>query len=179
MHPYYYYRNAQRNIPPNQYYVASQSQIPPNYPYYASSQPQIPLNYPYYEVASQPQKPPNYPYYDVAQQQNPPSYSYYEPYRNLPPVDTKMFIKSAKCIQNLMNSANVIVDKFASSPQYCVDIMTAAQYSNQKEVEKLIHSLGLKDEPVVKYTPDGITIDFDTSENNYDVCHMSLKIRWG
>lgn len=137
MHPYYYYyRNAPRNIPPNQYYVSPGPQNPPNYPYYV-------------------------------------------PYRSFPPVDTKLFIKSAKCIQNLMTSANIIVNKFASSPQFSVDIMTAAQFSNKKEVEKLIHSLGLKDEPTVMYTPDGITIQFDTSENNYDVCHMSLKIRWG
>jgi hypothetical protein len=136
MHPYYYYRNAPRNIPPNQNYAAPQ-----------------PLN-------------PSY-------------YPYYVPYRSLPPVDTKMFIKSSKCIQNLMTSANTIVDKFASSPQFSVDIMTAAQFSNQKEVEKIIHSLGLKDVPKVSYTPDGLTIQFDTSENNFDVCHLSLKIRWG
>jgi hypothetical protein len=149
MNPNNYYRNAPRNIPPNQYYAAP---------------PQNSTYYPYY-VAPQPQSPPNYPYY--------------VPYRNLPPVDTKMFIKSAKCIQNLMNSANIIVDKFASSQKFSVNIMTAAQFSNQKEVEKLIHSLGLKDEPTVKYTPDGITISFDTKENNFDVCHLSLKIRWG
>jgi hypothetical protein len=150
MHPYYYYRNAPRNIPPNQYYAVPQPQNPTNYPYYVAPQPQIPPNYPYYV-----------------------------PYRNLPPVDTKMFIKSAKCIQNLMTSANIIVNKFASSHKYSVDIMTAAQYSNHKEVEKLIHSLGLKDEPTVKFTPDGITIEFDTRENNFDICHLSLKIRWG
>jgi hypothetical protein len=166
MHPYYYYRNAPRNIPPNQYYVASQSQNP--------------ANYPYYDVPPQMQNPINYPDYGTLPlTHNQANYPYYVPYRSLPPVDTKMVIKSAKCIQSLMTSANIIVDKFASSPQFSVDIMTAAQYSNQKEVEKLIHSLGLKDEPTVKYTPDGITIDFDTSENNFDVCHMSLKIRWG
>jgi hypothetical protein len=34
MHPFCYYRNAPRNIPPNQYYVAPQPQLPPIYPYY-------------------------------------------------------------------------------------------------------------------------------------------------
>lgn len=139
MHPYYYYRNDPRNIPPNPYYVAPRTQYPPYYP--------------------------NYPYY--------------VPYRSLPPVDTKLFIKSAKCIQNLMTSANIIVNKFASSPQYSIAIMTAAQFSNMKEVEKLIHSLGLKDEPTVTYTPDGINIQFDTREGNFDMCHLTLKIRWG
>jgi hypothetical protein len=136
MHPYYYYRNASRNIPPNQYYAAPQSQLPPIYPYYV-------------------------------------------PYRSLPPVDTKMFVKSAQCIKKLMTSANTIVDQFASSPKFSVDIMQAAQISNRPEVEKLIRSLGLEDEPTIKYTPDGITFQFDTYENNIDVCHLSLKIRWG
>jgi hypothetical protein len=135
--------------------------------------------YYYYYYRNAPRNIPPNQYYVAPQTQLPPNYLYYVPYRSLPPVDTKMFIQSAKCIQKLMTSANTIVDKFASSPKFSVDIMTAAQFSNRPEVEKLIHSLGLKDEPTIKYTPDGITIHFDTRENNFDVCHLSLKIRWG
>ncbi|MHC0039013.1 hypothetical protein [Pseudoneobacillus sp. C159] len=135
--------------------------IPTNSNYFVKESP-YPNNYPYFY--------PNYP---------PTTYPYYVQCRPLPPVDTKLFIKSAKCIQNLMISANTIVNKFATSPKFSLDIMTAAQYSNMKEVERLIHSLGLRDEPKISYTPDGMTIVFDTNENKVNVCHLALHIRWG
>jgi hypothetical protein len=149
MYPYYDYRNVPRNIPANSNYFFGGTQYPPQYPY--SSNHYLPSS----------------------------TYPYYVPFRKLPPVDTKLFIKSAQCIQNHMISANTIVDMFASTPQFSVDIMTAAQYSDKKKVEQLIHSLGLNDEPIISYTPDGLSIQFGTKEGDFDVCHLTLKIRWG
>lgn len=131
-----------------------------------------------YSPYRQPYPPPAQPYYHIPYYFQYP-YTYYNPYRPLPPVDTKMFIKSAKCVQTLMSSATVIVNKFASSHRFAYDIMNAAQYSNMNEVEKLLNTLGTKDKPKISYTPDGINIEFNTDEDEVNICHLTIKIRWG
>ena len=69
---------------------------------------------------------PNIPPYRVPRVQYSPQYPFYVPYRKLPPVDTKLFIKSSNCIQTLLVSANILVKKFIDSPEFSNNIMSAA-----------------------------------------------------
>lgn len=110
--------------------------------------------------------------------QYPPYYPYFANYR-FPPVDNSLFMTSAKSMQGLMTSANTIIAKLATSSKYSSDVMTAAQFSKMSDVYELIESLGIKDKPQISFTPDGINIQFDKSIDNVDLCHLTVKIRWG
>jgi hypothetical protein len=127
----------------------------------------------------------NFPLNQAYFASNPPYVPYYlynpteAQFRSLPPIDPTLFMNSAKSMRGLMTSANTIIEKFASSRKYSTDMMTAAQLSKMSEVYELIESLGIKDKPLITFTPDGINIQFEKSIDHVDLCHLTLKIRWG
>lgn len=66
--------------------------------------------------------------------------------RPYPEVDTTLFKTSATKAITLMNDANLVMKKITTSNSFSNELMTAAQQSNQAEVEKLIQSAGIKNE---------------------------------
>ncbi|WP_444506234.1 hypothetical protein [Cytobacillus kochii] len=96
--------------------------------------------------------------------------------RSFPPVNPDQFIQSAKAMEVLMNSASKLLDKMAKSREYSYNIMTAAQESNQTKVNQLIESADLNNHPKVTYTPDGLTLNFQSAGDQS--AHLSLKLKW-
>lgn len=106
---------------------------------------------------------------------------YCQPYqqtymRSFPPVNPDQFINSAKEMEILMRSASKLLDKMAKSREYSYNIMTAAQASDQSKVDQLIQSADLNSHPKVSYTPDGLTLRFQSSGDHS--ANLSLKLKW-
>ncbi len=125
-------------------------------------------NNPYYYSQSQPMQP-AYPSY----------YPIYPPHRVYPSVDTKIFASSVKSIRLLMGQGSILLDKLAEA-SFESKIMTAAQHGKQKEVDKLIKSIGLKVPVEAQYTPTGVIFTLQSPANQYNsVSSLTITMKWG
>ncbi|WP_075982754.1 hypothetical protein [Bacillus massilinigeriensis] len=133
------------------------------YPYYRYDQPYYPApHYPYP------------PYYSSIQNDSIP----YIPYRTYPPVNPNIFMSSAKHMQVIMLDASSLLEKMASNRKFSYELMSAAQQSNKRKVQELIHSSGIKSNPQVTYNPDGLKLTFIANDKQSDCCQLSLNLRW-
>lgn len=99
-------------------------------------------------------------------------------FRPYPEVNTKLFKASAQKAITLMADAILVMEKIHSTSSYSNDLMSAAQQSNQAEVERLIQSAGIKKKPKITYNPDGITMNFQDFVGDRECCHIILQLRW-
>ncbi|PWW29721.1 hypothetical protein DFO73_104364 [Cytobacillus oceanisediminis] len=100
-------------------------------------------------------------------------------YRTIPGVDPEIFISSAKKMEILMRNASTLLVNMAESKKFSYELMSAAQQSKMSEVEKMIKSTGISQVPSVSYTPDGLTLHFESEkEDNVKCCDLTLKLRW-
>jgi hypothetical protein len=121
--------------------------------------------YRYYQYTI-PVYPPVSPYY-------PPVSPYYPPFRQLPPVKTEQFMKSAKTTGPLLKDAEIFLNRISSSASFSKKFMEEAQKSHTKELTKLFKQLHLKSTPTVRYNPTGIIISFTDSD-----AQVVLNMRW-
>lgn len=98
--------------------------------------------------------------------------------RPYPEVNPSLFKSSAQKAIALMQDANLVMSKITSSTSFSRDLMSAAQESNQKEVERLIQSTGIKKKPKITYNPDGITMNFTDFVGDRECCHIITELRW-
>ncbi|WP_164669724.1 hypothetical protein [Virgibacillus doumboii] len=56
--------------------------------------------------------------------------------------------------------------------------MNAAQASDEAEVERLIHSLGITSDLDIHYDPDGLRLTFMSQVENTDCCILTVSLRW-
>jgi len=106
-------------------------------------------------------------------------YPYYYWSRQYPAVDTAPFLKSVTAFQKISNEAGTILEKL-SEQQFAYHLMSAAQVGNQKEVDRLIKSIGISTPVTTKYTPDGVflTIHADDADGS-QCCTLTMYLRWG
>jgi hypothetical protein len=108
--------------------------------------------------------------------------SYYHPvhfYRTFPAVDPQMFMSSAKKMEVLMRDASTLLVNMAESKKFSYELMSAAQQSKKDAVEKMIKSTGISRIPAVSYTPDGLSLHFESDkEDSQKCCDLTLKLRW-
>ncbi|MDM5228657.1 hypothetical protein QUF73_21270 [Cytobacillus sp. NJ13] len=108
--------------------------------------------------------------------------SYYHPihlYRTFPAVDPQMFMSSAKKMEVLMRDASTLLVNMAESKKFSYELMSAAQQSKKDAVEKMIKSTGISRIPAVSYTPDGLSLHFESDkEDPQKCCDLTLKLRW-
>ena len=97
--------------------------------------------------------------------------------RSLTNTDPDLFIKSAKLSQSLLQDAKTVIDTFANSKPFSKRLMTAAQESNKTVVTTMIRQTGVKTVPDIKYTPDGIHLDF-YHKTGEDLCHIIVNLKW-
>lgn len=111
-----------------------------------------------------------------------PGYHYYpdctQPYRSLPPVNPNLLCHSAKESKSLLTDVNKVVHEFENNKDFDTQLMTAAQDSNFKEVNRLIYSLGLTSEVTIKFNPDGIHLEFRPKEPNPKIASITIALRW-
>lgn len=98
--------------------------------------------------------------------------------RPYPEVNATLFKSSAEKAILLMKDANLVMTKITSSTSFSSDLMAAAQQSQQKEVERLIQSAGIKKKPRITYNPDGITMNFVDYAGDKECCHIITQLRW-
>jgi hypothetical protein len=98
--------------------------------------------------------------------------------RPYPEVNATLFRTSADKAISLMEDANLVMTKITSSDSFSSELMTAAQQSEQKEVERLIQSTGIKKKPKITYNPDGITMNFVDYAGDKECCHIITQLRW-
>lgn len=115
---------------------------------------------------------PNYyhpPYYQTA----------YWPVRQFPNVDVELLNQSAHESKKIMEEASIVLDKLADSGEFGKELMNAAQASDNEKVKHLIHSIeGVTSEINVKYTPDGLRLEFNSKVSNTDCCRLTVSLRW-
>ncbi|MFC3883564.1 hypothetical protein ACFOU2_08600 [Bacillus songklensis] len=144
------------------------------------------FHYPYYFHLQQLPPHGNYPCNQVIQQADYYSFPYYNvtavPSRNgvrqYPDVDATLFTQSAISMQQLMKEASILLNKFAESKDFAYKVMSAAQKSNVKEVERLIKTTGIKSKVITTYNPDGITLKLSSKVGTSDCCHLTIVLRW-
>ena len=110
-----------------------------------------------------------------------PSVSYYPPkvYNRQPEnVDSTLFNKSAVEMEKLMRDASLILTKIVDSKEFGKQVMTAAQESNLKEVERLLNSTGIHSVVVTSYNPDGINLKFTSQVEKTECCKLTIALRW-
>jgi hypothetical protein len=98
--------------------------------------------------------------------------------RQFPSVNPATFMSSAKHMQDLMSDAGTLLDRMATSKQFSNDLMSAAQQSQTKKTEEMIKATGIKSQPRVTYTPDGLTLVFEAKDDHAQCCILTLKLRW-
>ena len=101
-----------------------------------------------------------------------------DPARPFPDVNSTLFRTSADKAISLMKDANIVMTKITTSTTFSNDLMAAAQQSQQKEVERLIQSTGIKKKPKITYNPDGITMNFVDYAGDKECCHIITQLRW-
>ena len=126
----------------------------------------------------------HHPYYFQANLQVPYTTVYMPsilPPRTYPPVDTKIFSESIKSFRLLMEQGSILLDRLGNHP-FSHKIMSAAQQGNQAEVNRLIHSLGLKVPVKTSYTPTGVNFELTTQTNPaapVSCCTLTINMKWG
>jgi hypothetical protein len=98
--------------------------------------------------------------------------------RPYPAVNATLFRTSADKAISLMKDANLVMSKITSSDSFSSELMAAAQQSDQKEVERMIQSIGIKEKPKITYNPDGITMNFVDYAGDKECCHIITQLRW-
>ncbi|WP_407407360.1 hypothetical protein [Peribacillus sp.] len=88
-----------------------------------------------------------------------------------------LLIQSAKSSQSLMDDAKKVVDMIASSKPFSTRLMSAAQESKTAAVTDMIKKTGIKNEPDIKYNPDGIRFDFYPKKGEIN-CHVIISLKW-
>ncbi|QSS99409.1 hypothetical protein IMZ31_15185 [Pontibacillus sp. ALD_SL1] len=95
-----------------------------------------------------------------------------------PDVDPTTLTDSAKAFQSLMSDAHIIIEKFATSPNFSQKVMKAAQQSNNEKVKQLIQGTGIQHPIEIHYNPDGIHLTLTAQSQNQDCCKMELAFHW-
>jgi len=93
-------------------------------------------------------------------------------------VDVTVFSHSLEAYKQLLHDASTVLNYLADSKPFATKVMGAAQISDTKEVERLIHSIGVKSKFKVTYNPDGIHLKFWTDVYGTECCQLDMAIRW-
>ena len=95
-----------------------------------------------------------------------------------PEVDTTRFNASAKRFKQVMSQANLFIGSLTASDDFARRLMSAAQRSDQQEVERLVRSTGVTIKYKLHYTPDGLRIDFSNSNEQNSCCTLRMALSW-
>lgn len=104
----------------------------------------------------------------------------YQPraYRQYPTVDPGTFMTSAKSMEKIMKDANLLLARMGASRPFAFELMSAAQASKQEKVRAMIKSTGITHIPKVRYTPDGLNLQFEFDDPIQNCCSLTLSLRW-
>ena len=93
-------------------------------------------------------------------------------------VDITIFEESLVVYKQLLHDADLLLNHLSSRKQFATQVMSAAQISNKKEVDRLIKSIGIKSNIKVSYNPDGIHFTLWSDVKGEKCCQLDMAIRW-
>jgi len=78
-----------------------------------------------------------------------------------------------------MKQADLLAVMIVNSDEFAVSLMEAAQHSDAIKVQKLVLSTGITAKVETKFTPSGIRIKLDNSdEEPGDCCNLIMSLHW-
>ena len=102
-------------------------------------------------------------------------------HRTYPPVDVKIFAKSVSSFRLLMEQGSILLDRLGDAG-FAQKMMASAQQGKKIEVDRLIHSIGLKVPVTTKYTPTGVNFELSTHPEHgspMSCCTLTVAMKWG
>ncbi|PLS15675.1 hypothetical protein CVD28_21165 [Bacillus sp. M6-12] len=99
-------------------------------------------------------------------------------YRQFPPVSAAFLIKSAQSANVLLNDVQRITNAIVHSKEFPEKLMSAAQASKTSQVNEMIRLTGVRKVPKFHFNPDGIILDFAGDENNNEISHIRVFLKW-
>ena len=100
------------------------------------------------------------------------------PQSPFPSINTQMLNTSAQRFQELLKQADLLAGKIVNSKEFANELMEAAQLSNTKKVEELITSTGITLKIKTSFSPTGIRIELNNSENEGNCCNLLMTLKW-
>jgi len=112
-----------------------------------------------------------------------PYYDYQHPWnihfpRQFPPVDVQQLEISVQRFHQLIQQADMLINRLANSKEFATELMSAAQKSDKNKVNQLIRSTGVSIDIKTTFTPTGIRIVLDNSKIEGDCCNLLIALRW-
>ncbi|MDU0205092.1 hypothetical protein ACYEXS_11345 [Paenibacillus sp. MAH-36] len=98
--------------------------------------------------------------------------------RDYPTVDSKILSNSIASSHHLLKDASLLIQKL-SEPAIAHELMTHAQQGNQKEVDRIVHSFGVKSAVVTSYSPSSVKFTIDPQTPDIPCCEVTLALKWG
>jgi hypothetical protein len=80
-----------------------------------------------------------------------------------------------------MEQGSILLDHLADAG-FAQKMMSAAQQGKKADVDRLIHTIGLKVPVHTKYTPSGVIFELSTipeSGSPFSCCTMAISLKWG
>ncbi|MCH1625513.1 DNA polymerase [Fredinandcohnia quinoae] len=99
-------------------------------------------------------------------------------HRKLPEVDPSLFNESAISMQALLKDASIVLKALADSKPFAKKVMSAAQISDLKEVDRLIKSTGIHSKVHTSFNPDGINLKLSSNIGETECCQLTIALRW-
>lgn len=112
------------------------------------------------------------------------AYPFYRPYVTLqaenqfPPVNTEQLQTSAKQFEAIIQEVNRLIQKILTSPTFAKTLMDTAQQSDHEKVNELILSTGVTAKVETTFSPSGIQIAFDNTEQGKGCCQLTVHLVW-
>ena len=97
---------------------------------------------------------------------------------SFPPVNTDKLYVSAERFQALIKEARLLTEKIINDPEFAHELMNAAQLSDQDKVDNLIMSTGISIKANAYFSPSGIQIEFDSTEQGESCCKLDMRLTW-
>lgn len=97
---------------------------------------------------------------------------------SFPPVNTDKLHVSAERFQALIREASLLTNKIVDDPAFAHELMNAAQLSDQDQVDQLILSTGITIRATAYFSPSGIRIEFDSTEQGESCCKLDMRLIW-
>ncbi|WP_332695814.1 hypothetical protein [Halalkalibacter lacteus] len=115
------------------------------------------------------------------QQNYGPFYPYYyrRPESSFPPVTIEYFGKSLTAYLTLLEHGRIIINSLVTSQDTMVQLMEAAQASDDAQVDQVIKSTGVPSVVETSYTPTGVTFTLRADAEGSQCCRLTMYLRWG
>jgi hypothetical protein len=106
-------------------------------------------------------------------------YYYRIPDNSFPPVTIEYFEKSLTTYLTLLEHGKIVINSLVTSKETMIQLMEAAQASDDAKVDHIIKSTGVPSIVETSYTPTRVTFTLRADASGTPCCRLTMAIRWG